>query len=249
LDADTRARLISLGQDPDKVEEAVAAIPAPTLADHLAALAALVQPVAAPVAPAPVEASPVVTENLAAPALVTQVEAAPVATPFIPTEAPAPAPTVEAAYTPINQIYAPPANTLPEVIVDVPAVAAALAPPPWPAPAPAAALFPEPVINYSPSGRYLEVPAEDHGAHIEFGDDPQVVEFKKHSTMETQVDGDHYVKCAIQPLDYIMANKLGFVEGNIVKYATRWQDKDGVVDLKKARDYLDKLIAYVEATS
>jgi len=58
----------------------------------------------------------------------------------------------------------------------------------------------------------------------------------------TQVAGDHYKKQPIQPWDYIAANKLGYFEGNIVKYVSRWRDKGGVEDLRKARHYLDKLI-------
>jgi hypothetical protein len=56
-----------------------------------------------------------------------------------------------------------------------------------------------------------------------------------------QVGGDHYIQ-PIQPWDYIAANELGFFEGNIIKYVTRWKKKGGVEDLKKARHYLDKLI-------
>ena len=58
----------------------------------------------------------------------------------------------------------------------------------------------------------------------------------------TQVAGDHYKKQPIQPWDYIAANKMGYFEGNIVKYVSRWRDKGGVEDLRKARHYLDKLI-------
>jgi hypothetical protein len=58
---------------------------------------------------------------------------------------------------------------------------------------------------------------------------------------ERQVGGSHYQK-AIQPWDYIAANGLGYFEGNVVKYVSRWRDKAGVEDLKKARHYLDKLI-------
>lgn len=57
-----------------------------------------------------------------------------------------------------------------------------------------------------------------------------------------QLGGTHYIDRAIQPWDYIAANNLGFFEGNVVKYVTRWQDKGGVADLEKARHYLDKLI-------
>ena len=59
---------------------------------------------------------------------------------------------------------------------------------------------------------------------------------------DTQVAGDHYKRQTIQPWDYIAANGLGFFEGNVVKYVTRWRDKAGVEDLRKARHYLDKLI-------
>jgi hypothetical protein len=35
-------------------------------------------------------------------------------------------------------------------------------------------------------------------------------------------------------MEYIIKNKLSFPEGNVVKYITRWRDKGGVQDLKKA---------------
>lgn len=62
------------------------------------------------------------------------------------------------------------------------------------------------------------------------------------SANDIQVAGDHYKRQPIQPWDYIAANNLGFFEGNVVKYVTRWRDKAGVEDLRKARHYLDKLI-------
>lgn len=57
-----------------------------------------------------------------------------------------------------------------------------------------------------------------------------------------QVGGSHYKSKAIQPWDYIAANSLGYFEGNIIKYVSRWQEKGGVDDLKKAQHYLQKLI-------
>jgi hypothetical protein len=58
---------------------------------------------------------------------------------------------------------------------------------------------------------------------------------------------NHYTKQAIQPLEYIIKNNLGFIAGNIIKYVTRYKYKDGIKDLKKARDYLDELIKYEES--
>lgn len=52
---------------------------------------------------------------------------------------------------------------------------------------------------------------------------------------------EHY-DMEIQPIEYIMRNGLGFCEGNIVKYVSRYKQKGGIEDLKKARHYLDMLI-------
>ena len=59
---------------------------------------------------------------------------------------------------------------------------------------------------------------------------------------DTQVGGTHYKSKAIQPWDYIASNSIGYLEGNVIKYVSRWKDKGGVADLEKARHYLDKLI-------
>ena len=52
----------------------------------------------------------------------------------------------------------------------------------------------------------------------------------------------HYNERKMEPLDYIIANELDFLEGNIIKYITRYTYKGGVNDLLKARTYLEKLI-------
>jgi hypothetical protein len=62
------------------------------------------------------------------------------------------------------------------------------------------------------------------------------------SALFKQVGGSHYRDKGIQPITYIHANNLGFCEGNVVKYVTRWRDKNGVADLKKAIHYLELLI-------
>lgn len=57
-----------------------------------------------------------------------------------------------------------------------------------------------------------------------------------------QEGGTHYVQRPIQPWDYIAANGIGFFEGNAIKYLTRWRDKGGIEDLRKAQHYIEKLI-------
>jgi len=59
---------------------------------------------------------------------------------------------------------------------------------------------------------------------------------------EYQVAGSHYADNPIQPWDYITANGLGYLEGNIIKYTTRWRRKGGIEDLKKVIHYAEKLI-------
>lgn len=60
----------------------------------------------------------------------------------------------------------------------------------------------------------------------------------------------HYTQNKIEAIDYL-EDSLGegfqyFLEGNVKKYMHRWRRKDGLTDLRKARWYLDKLIAHLE---
>lgn len=59
------------------------------------------------------------------------------------------------------------------------------------------------------------------------------------AALERQVGGDHYKRLGIQPVEFVMSNQMGFCEGNIVKYVTRWREKGGIQDLRKARHFLD----------
>lgn len=65
-------------------------------------------------------------------------------------------------------------------------------------------------------------------------------------SLNVQVGGTHYKDLPIQPVEYIYRNSVGFFEGNVIKYVSRWRTKGGVNDLKKARHYLDMLIEYEE---
>lgn len=59
------------------------------------------------------------------------------------------------------------------------------------------------------------------------------------SALDKQIGGQHYKGFKIQPIQYITANNIPYIEGNIIKYISRWRDKGGVDDL-------DKVIHYVE---
>ena len=62
------------------------------------------------------------------------------------------------------------------------------------------------------------------------------------SNLKEQVGGDHYSKLAIQPVTYINANGLSYLQGNVIKDVTRYKDKNGVEDLEKAKHYINMLI-------
>ena len=85
--------------------------------------------------------------------------------------------------------------------------------------------------------------------HIDYSEFPMLkeqLELKQvvgeTSPLQVQVGGSHYKKYKIQPVEYVHANNIPFIEGNIVKYVTRWRDKNGVKDLEKAKHFIDMLI-------
>lgn len=73
-----------------------------------------------------------------------------------------------------------------------------------------------------------------------------ISEKKEKLSKPKQIGGNHYSKLPIQPVDYILKNGLGYLEGNVIKYVTRYKDKNGVEDLKKAIHYLEMLIESLE---
>lgn len=57
------------------------------------------------------------------------------------------------------------------------------------------------------------------------------------SAFGTQIGGDHYRACAIQPVQYIEANHMQFLEGCVVKRVTRHDKPTG-----KGRQDIEKAI-------
>ena len=66
------------------------------------------------------------------------------------------------------------------------------------------------------------------------------------SALDQQISGTHYKKLAIQPVTYIHANNIGFMEGSAIKYLSRWRDKGGIADLEKAKHFIEMLIELEE---
>ena len=51
----------------------------------------------------------------------------------------------------------------------------------------------------------------------------------------------HYTNMRIPPNVYITQNNLEWEVGNIVKYTSRYKNKNGIEDLRKAKKYLELL--------
>lgn len=62
------------------------------------------------------------------------------------------------------------------------------------------------------------------------------------SNFKHQVGGEHYKKMGIQPAEYVHANNIPYLEGSIIYYVSRWRDKGGIEDLKKAKHTIDLLM-------
>jgi len=61
--------------------------------------------------------------------------------------------------------------------------------------------------------------------------------------LDVQEGGSHYKFMKIQPIEYTVANNLGFIEGNIIKYISRHQKKNGAEDIKKIIHYCKLLLS------
>ena len=57
---------------------------------------------------------------------------------------------------------------------------------------------------------------------------------------DKQIGGKHYKEYKIQPIEFIVATKLDFIQGNIIKYALR--NKDG----ENPDEKWNKIIHYCE---
>lgn len=64
------------------------------------------------------------------------------------------------------------------------------------------------------------------------------------SALNKQVGGNHYKQFAIQPVEFINANNLSYMVGNVIKYVTRYPFKNGINDLEKAKHYIEMLIEF-----
>ena len=66
---------------------------------------------------------------------------------------------------------------------------------------------------------------------------------REESALDKQVGGNHYKDCVIQPVEFIAKNEILFLEGNIIKYATRHAKKgEGRKDVEKIIHYAQLIL-------
>ena len=74
----------------------------------------------------------------------------------------------------------------------------------------------------------------------------EIVNSMKEGAFGKQIAGSHYSKLKIQPMTYCLENQLNYAQSNVVKYITRYKDKNGIEDLKKAIHCIELLIQWEE---
>lgn len=62
------------------------------------------------------------------------------------------------------------------------------------------------------------------------------------SALDKQVSGSHYKDFKIQPVEYIYANNIPFLEANVIKYTSRHRAKNKSADIKKAIHCLELIL-------
>jgi hypothetical protein len=83
-------------------------------------------------------------------------------------------------------------------------------------------------------GPEAEVPLSDAGLVFE----------EPVSAMDVQEGGDHYKSMPIQPMEFSMANGMDACQHTIIKYVSRFRNKGGIEDLRKAKHCIDMLIEF-----
>jgi hypothetical protein len=103
-------------------------------------------------------------------------------------------------------------------------------------------------LGSSKYGKLISVVEKQKGWWEEVGDtgyscSVDYLEFvDKEAAVDKQIGGDHYKSLPLQPIEFIMKNKLDYCTGNAIKYLCRHKQKNGKQDLEKAIHYIQMLI-------
>lgn len=101
-------------------------------------------------------------------------------------------------------------------------------------------------LTYTSKGQYWNDEASDSDLDYLLSDNGKENSVEpnpsKPSSLTVQEGGDHYKTLKIQPVEYIVANNLSFLQGNVVKYITRYKQKNGEEDIKKVIHYCQLIL-------
>lgn len=59
---------------------------------------------------------------------------------------------------------------------------------------------------------------------------------------KNNIKPNHYGNSGIDVISFCQANNLDFMQGNVIKYVFRYKNKNGLEDLEKAKEYIDRMI-------
>ena len=65
---------------------------------------------------------------------------------------------------------------------------------------------------------------------------------QKSGALDTQIGGDHYKQFKVQPVEFINANNLDFLQGSVIKYISRHKLKGKQADVEKAIHFCKLII-------
>ena len=60
---------------------------------------------------------------------------------------------------------------------------------------------------------------------------------------KNNIKPNHYGGSEIDVIDFCQANNLDFMQGNVIKYITRYRKKNGLEDVRKAVEYINRILA------
>ena len=75
------------------------------------------------------------------------------------------------------------------------------------------------------------------------GFNPPYKKNQKGDVTMNNIKPDHYGDSGIDVISFCQANKLDFMQGNVVKYITRYRKKNGLEDVRKAVEYINRILA------
>ena len=63
------------------------------------------------------------------------------------------------------------------------------------------------------------------------------------SKEKDNIKPEHYGNSEIDVISFCQANNLDFMQGNVIKYITRYRKKNGLEDVRKAVEYINMILA------